>query len=46
MAGVHVGGLRDDGAFKALQNHFDNVGSKLHMRKLFDEDPRRFDKFR
>lgn len=41
-----LGGLRDDPAFKALQDHYDKVGSKMHMRKLFDEDPERFDKFR
>ena len=38
--------LRDDPIFKALQEHFETVGSKIHMRKLFKDDPKRFDKFR
>lgn len=36
--------LTEDVAFKALQEHYEKIGSKIHMRKLFDEDPRRFDK--
>ena len=38
--------LKKDPAFKALQEHYETIGSKIHMRKLFDEDPKRFDKFR
>ena len=38
--------LKDDPSFKALQNHYDSVGSKVHMRKLFEDDPKRFEKFR
>ncbi|XP_028416242.1 glucose-6-phosphate isomerase-like [Dendronephthya gigantea] len=37
--------LRDDPTFKALQEHYDAVGSKIHMRKLFEDDSKRFDKF-
>jgi hypothetical protein len=38
--------LRDDPSYKALQEHYEAVGSKIHMRKLFEEDPKRFEKFR
>ena len=33
-------------AWKALQAHFDAVGSKLNMRALFAADPARFEKLR
>ncbi|CAB3991863.1 Glucose-6-phosphate isomerase [Paramuricea clavata] len=37
--------LRDDPSYKALQEHYQTVGSKIHMRKLFEEDEKRFEKF-
>ena len=37
---------QDTAAWKALQAHFDGIGSKLNMRELFVADPARFAKFR
>ncbi|XP_013777447.1 glucose-6-phosphate isomerase [Limulus polyphemus] len=37
--------LRDDPAFKKLQDYYDRNGSKINMLQLFNEDPDRFKKF-
>jgi glucose-6-phosphate isomerase len=36
--------LTDSAIWHDLQNHFNKVAN-LQMRDMFDEDPRRFDKF-
>ncbi|XP_046842244.1 glucose-6-phosphate isomerase-like [Xenia sp. Carnegie-2017] len=37
--------LKDDACYKSLEEHYKAVGSKIHMRKLFEEDTKRFEKF-
>ena len=38
--------LRDEPSYRALQEHYETVGSKILMRKLFEDDQKRFEKFR
>nr|ACO13160.1 Glucose-6-phosphate isomerase [Lepeophtheirus salmonis] len=40
------GPLREDSAFKALQNYFDSNGNNLNIASLFKEDSERFNKYR
>ena len=40
------GKLTDDLAWKGLQDYFVSHGTKLNMRKLFEEDGERFSKYR
>lgn len=35
----------DSPAWKALSEHYKSVASQLHLRTLFEQDPKRFDKF-
>ncbi|XP_040584010.1 glucose-6-phosphate isomerase [Lepeophtheirus salmonis] len=39
------GPLREDSAFKALQNYFDSNGNNLNIASLFKEDSERFNKY-
>lgn len=39
-------GVQDLPAWRALQAHYDTIGSKLNMDQLFKDDPNRFDKFK
>uniref|UniRef100_A0A0K2UB18 Glucose-6-phosphate isomerase n=1 Tax=Lepeophtheirus salmonis TaxID=72036 RepID=A0A0K2UB18_LEPSM len=39
------GPLREDSAFKALQNYFDSNGNSLNIASLFKEDSERFNKY-
>ena len=38
--------LRDEPSYKAVQEHYENFASNTHMRKLFEDDQTRFEKFR
>src|ERR1041385_2450327 len=41
---ARIPGLTESPAWQALQKHFEAI-APLHMRKLFADDPKRFDSF-
>ena len=46
MADIVRAPLKTEASWKALQEYFDNTGSKLNMPQMFAADSKRFDKFR
>lgn len=46
MADIKRAPLVEEAAWKELQAHYDSLGSKLNMLKMFQDDPTRFEKFR
>lgn len=38
--------LKSEAVWKKLQSHADNTAKKIQMRVLFEQDPKRFDKYR
>ncbi|XP_022343170.2 glucose-6-phosphate isomerase-like [Crassostrea virginica] len=45
MADIKRAPLVEEAAWKELQAHYDSLGSKLNMLKMFQDDPTRFEKF-